>query len=95
VALKDDIFQGGAILVAKWDYIFIDYFYIVEKRQGYGREIVKTVEKLAKSLGKKGVYLFTSTFQTPDFYKALGYTETGRIPALIDGYDEILFVKQF
>ncbi len=59
-----------------------------------GREIIVKIEELAKNLGKKGLYVFTSTFQTPHFYEALGFKETGRIPDLADGHDEILFVKQ-
>ena len=95
VALDGENYLGGATILAKWDYIFIDYLYVKEKRTGLGRTIMTKIEELAMQLGKRGLYLFTGAFQTPGFYVALGFTETGRIPALSNGKDEILYVKQF
>ena len=92
---EDGEFLGGATIMAKWNWVYVDNLYVAKKRQGIGAKIMQQVENIARDKGKVGVYLYTGAFQTPEFYTSLGYIETARIPSFVGPHDEILMVKKF
>jgi GNAT superfamily N-acetyltransferase len=47
------------------------------RRKGIGRGLVDAAENEARKRGCHGSYLFTYSFQAPEFYRALGYVEFG------------------
>ena len=94
IAQKEGKFLGGAVLTTEWDYVYLNNLHVIEKGQGTGKKIVKEIEALTKKLNKKGIYLFTGEFQAVDFYKSLGFIQTGYIPSFVNENDEILMVKQ-
>jgi ribosomal protein S18 acetylase RimI-like enzyme len=53
------------------------------------------VEAEARSLGCRGAYLDTFSFQAPKFYEKLGYREFGRIADFPAGFDRIWLMKRF
>lgn len=58
----------------------IDYFCIPEslRKSGMGSKLLKRLEQEAIKLGVENIFLYTYTFQAPNFYKHLGYIEVGR-----------------
>ena len=93
-AMDGEEYLGGATFGMKWDYINVDYLYVQDKGAGTGRALMQAIEDFARENNKVGIYLTTSEYQAPDFYKKLGFIETGRIPKYVDGMDEILMVKK-
>ena len=59
----------------------IGTLWITEKLrgQGYGRKLVKTAEQEAIKHGCFNAYLFTYSFQNPQFYQRLGYQVFGKL----------------
>lgn len=51
------------------------------------------VERLAKEKGFKRILLNTYSFQAPDFYKKLGYTEVLKLSPAFDGFTQSYFLK--
>lgn len=63
--------------------------------KGYGRLLLRTLEKMAKKFGYRGFHLETSVLQitAQKFYIKNGFKEVGRM--VIEGFDCILFEKIF
>lgn len=65
------------------------------RQQGLGRQVMALAEAEARRRGLGGMWLSTWTFQAPDFYRKLGFTECGRIPDYPPGWDCVFLVKRF
>lgn len=66
----------------KW--VYVDLLAVAEagRGKGIGRHLMARVEEEASLRGMEGIWLDTFSFQAPEFYKLLGFSEFGRI----DGY---------
>ena len=62
--------------------------------RGWGRRLMVTAEDEASRRGLTGLCLETLTFQAPDFYRALGFSEIGRIPDYAPGAARIFLQKR-
>ncbi len=62
---------------------------------GLGRRVMQLAEAEAKRCSLLGIWLDTWTFQAPDFYPKLGFTECGRITGYPPGHNRIFYVKRF
>jgi GNAT superfamily N-acetyltransferase len=62
---------------------------------GYGRQILEVLEERARALGYEGFHLETSEYQiaAQKLYETCGFEEVGR--TIIDGFNCILYFKQF
>lgn len=96
-AHEDETFLGGLCARAGSDFVFVQYLAVSPEARGrgLGSKLLQDVEKRAKDAGKLGVYLDTFAFQAPDFYKAEGYIEFGRLKGAHYGQDRFYFVKTF
>lgn len=85
-AEEDGAYLGG--LSARFSpdlkWVFVELLAVAEqgRGKGIGRQLMARLEDEARVRGMDGIWLDTFSFQAPDFYKRLGYTEFGRI----DGY---------
>ena len=52
------------------------------RRDGWGRRLLAAAEQEAVARGCEQMVLSSFTFQAPDFYRRLGYEETGRTEGL-------------
>ncbi len=68
----------------KW--VFVEFLAVADegRGRGIGSQLMARVEADACLRGMDGIWLDTFSFQAPEFYKRLGYSELGRI----DGYPE-------
>ncbi|MDD7909283.1 GNAT family N-acetyltransferase [Pseudovibrio exalbescens] len=84
----------GAIL---WDWFYIKLLSLSEETRGHGtgRRILEKAEAIARERGCVGVWLDTYTFQSPEFYRALGYQSFGELPDHPRGHSRIFFRKMF
>ena len=62
--------------------------------QGYGRKLVRAAEQKAVKHGCKSVYLFTYSFQNPEFYQHIGYEIFGKLENFPPGHSRYFFEKK-
>ncbi|WLO87373.1 GNAT family N-acetyltransferase (plasmid) [Pantoea agglomerans] len=75
--------------------LFLDLFYLpLELRGcGVGTEVLMKFEAEGIKRGCKAAFLYTISFQAPDFYRKNGWEEFGRIECLPEGTSRIFMKK--
>ena len=71
--------------------VFVDPDY---RRKGYGRQLIREMEKQAAEMGVNTIRLDTFSWQGKEFYEALGYEIVGSYENTADGYAEFFFLKR-
>ena len=66
------VVAGSTMDTLEVEYLFVDK---AHRGMGLGSKLLRYVENLAFQDGIKHVLLFTYSFQAPEFYKSLGYTQ--------------------
>jgi len=89
--------QGGLLGQTYWSRCSVDVLAVAEpyRRQGIGSRLLAKAEEIARSRGCIGIRLDTTSFQAPDFYSRLGYTEFGRVDDYPPGHTHHWFMKRF
>lgn len=92
---EDDMVVGGLIGERRMDWLYVDLLWVDETQRGkgFGKQLLAEAERAARAFGLTHVHLWTWQFQAPEFYRAQGYVECGRLdnhPAGIASYN---FVK--
>ncbi len=77
-------------------YAMIEWLWVAEaaRGNGLGRRLVLAAEREAEARGCAVVRVNTHTFQAPDFYRTLGYSEIGRAEDAPVGHGEVFFSKR-
>ncbi len=77
-------------------YAMIEWLWVAEaeRGQGLGRRLVLAAEREAEARGCAIVRVNTHTFQAPDFYRTLGYSEIGTAQDAPVGHGEVFFAKR-
>ena len=77
-------------------YAMIEWLWVAEgeRGSGLGRRLVLAAEREAAARGCSVVRVNTHTFQAPDFYRTLGYSEIGTAQDAPVGYAEVFFAKR-
>ena len=87
---------GLIVLVDEPDHLHVENVAVAPEAQGrgLGRALMAFAEDEARRRGYGEIRLYThrKMVETPPFYAALGYAETGR--GVQDGYDRIFFRKR-
>jgi GNAT superfamily N-acetyltransferase len=87
-AHEDGLYLGGvaARIFPDLRWAFVELLAVAEegRGKGIGGQLMARFEEEARLRGMDGIWLDTFSFQAPDFYRRLGYSEFGRI----DGYPE-------
>nr|WP_253073842.1 GNAT family N-acetyltransferase [Kosakonia sp. MUSA4] len=75
--------------------LFVDLFYLPPelRRNGIGTEILRRFEDEGRKRGCSAAFLYTISFQAPDFYKKHGWVEFGRIECIPTGTSRIFMKK--
>lgn len=87
-AHEDGVYLGG--LSARFSpdlkWVFLELLAVAEegRGKGIGGKLMARLEEEARLRGMDGIWLDTFSFQAPNFYRRLGYSEFGRI----DGYPQ-------
>ena len=63
--------------------------------KGIGEKLLKASEEKAKEKGCNGAYLFSYSFQAPQFYEKNGYTIFGDLEDFCPGHSKIFMKKCF
>jgi GNAT superfamily N-acetyltransferase len=95
---RDDKGQIIASLIAErfWQWMLIDMVWVEEthRKSGLGRALMQEAEDKARAWGCNGIYLWTNSWQAPDFYPKLGYTQFADMPNFPAGHHRLGFMKR-
>jgi GNAT superfamily N-acetyltransferase len=97
-AREDELYLGGLAarfsLDLKW--VFVELLAVAEdgRGRGIGGQLMARVEEEARSRGMDGIWLDTFSFQAPEFYRRMGYSEFGRIDDYPENEARLFFVKR-
>lgn len=86
---------GGLWGSLYWKWLFIEQFVIppLYRGQGLGTSLLQQAENIALQRGCMGVWLFTFSFQAPQFYRKRGYSEFSQIADYPPGERCLYFCK--
>lgn len=91
-----DIIIAGLTGKTFWDWLYVDMLWVDKKhrQQDLGTEIVKRAEQEAIKRGCYSAYLWTESFEAPDFYSKLGYKKFVEMQNFPKNHQRIGFMKQ-
>jgi len=86
---------GGLLGRSSLGLFFLDLFYLPAalRRGGLGSRIMEQAEAEARRRGCTSAFVYTVTFQAPDFYEKHGYRRFGEIACPPDGATRIFLSK--
>lgn len=87
---------GGIVAGGLGDTLEVEFLYVDRqyRGKGIGRKLLDHVETLALQKGLKRVALNTYSFQAPEFYQKLGYTEILKVSPAFDNFTQSYFIKE-
>lgn len=95
--LKDGTGQVfGGILCDTFLYcLYIDVLWVHEslRGQGYGKALIQEAERIARENGCTFAHTCTFTYQSPNFYQAMGYTIFATLDDYPNGIKQIFLKK--
>ena len=79
---------GGLTARIAYSRMFVELLFVPEtlRGQGFGEKLMRQAADVAREAGCTGIWLDTFSFQAPDFYKRLGYTEFGTLADYPPGF---------
>ena len=86
---------GGLLGHTSFGLLFLDLLYLPEELRGagLGSRIIDLAEDEARRRGCTAGFVYTVTFQAPEFYERHGYRRFGEIAAPPEGATRIFFSK--
>jgi GNAT superfamily N-acetyltransferase len=86
---------GGLLGHTSYRLFFLDLFYLAEELRGagLGSRIIVLAEDEARRRGCTAAFVYTVTFQAPEFYERHGYRRFGEIACPPDGATRIFLSK--
>lgn len=92
---KNNTIIGGLTGYSGWDWFYISLLAVSESERGQGlaTQLMQKAEEEAIKRNCNGIWLHTISFQAPDFYKKLGYTEFGKIENCPEGHSRLFLIK--
>ena len=79
---------GGLTARIAYSRMFVELLFVPDhlRGQGLGAKLLTQAEAIARDQACTGIWLDTFSFQAPDFYKKLGYTEFGALAEYPPGF---------
>ncbi len=97
LSVRDDAgaVVGGLIGELRLNWLYVDLLWIDESQRGTGtgRRLIELAETEARKFGADHIHLWTWDFQAPEFYRAMGFSEFGRMDNHPAGVTTFMFVK--
>ncbi|MCT2535261.1 GNAT family N-acetyltransferase [Aquibacillus koreensis] len=96
--LKDEMGKivGGVTATMFWYHMHIDFLWVDQayRNEGYGRDLITSIEQLANEKECRLILLDTFSFQAPDFYLKFGYKIVGVVEDHPKGYNQYFLEKK-
>lgn len=88
---------AGLVGHTNWEWLYIETLAVDPKLRGkgWGRKLVAEAERIAIERQCRGAWVDTFSFQSPDFYKRLGYMPFGELADYPNGQKRIFLRKVF
>lgn len=88
--------QGGLFGRFFYRWLFIELLSVPEQARGdgMGSKLMRMAEDMARDKACVGIWLDTFSFQAPQFYQKLGYSELGQIVDYPPGHRRHFFQKR-
>ncbi|CAM2991085.1 GNAT family N-acetyltransferase [Hathewaya histolytica] len=92
---KDGKIIAGIVAVSTFDTLEVEFLFVDENHRGknLGTELLQYAENAARINGLKRILLNTYSFQAPEFYKKLGYSELFKIEPCFEKFSQSYFIK--
>lgn len=86
---------GGLFGHSGMGWLYVDYLWLDAAQRGacLGAALMAQVEEEARRRGCVGVFLYTYSFQAPDFYHRLGYQPMGVLDDCPPGHQRLYLKK--
>lgn len=86
---------GGLYGKVSYRWLLIDLVSVPEsmRGQGIGERLMRMAEEVAQKKNCTGIWLETFSFQAPEFYQKLGYSEFGRLADYPPGHTRLYYQK--
>lgn len=93
---EHDAILGGLYAHTFYRWLFIELLAVPEqgRGKGIGSQLMQKAEDLAREKDCVGIWLDTFSFQAPEFYKKLGFSECGEILDYPLGHKRHFFQKR-
>lgn len=87
---------GGVTGKIRWGWMYIQYLWVspLKTGKGLGKELMLKAEAFAREKNCVGIHVDTFSYQAPEFYKALGFSEFGRLENYPDTATRIYLQKR-
>jgi GNAT superfamily N-acetyltransferase len=91
----DDHIIGGLTGKTYWQYLDISFLWVDERyrKSGQATALMSAAETEARRRGCKRAIVDTFSFQAPEFYRKLGYSEWGRLTEMAGQHERYFFRK--
>ncbi len=97
IKLEDESKQmvAGIHCIIGGGWLYIDSLWVKQnlRNEGFGKKLVKMAEDEALKQDCIGIYLYTYSFQSPKFYKKLGFREFGTLNNFAKDHKKQYMVK--
>jgi N-acetylglutamate synthase-like GNAT family acetyltransferase len=79
-----------------WSWTYVEVLAVAKdcRRTGIGSDLLLRAEAIARERDCSGIYLWTTSFQAPEFYKRHGYSEFGRLDNQPAGHSSHWMMKR-
>ena len=98
IGIEEDgkIVAGLDACITAFKILYVSTVFVDEdcRRKGYGKLLIKEMEKRAKEMGVNTIRLDTFSWQGKEFYESLNYEVVGSYENTADGYKEYFFMKR-
>lgn len=96
ISHEGNVVAGLDACMTAFKILYVSTVYVDEKyrRKGYGKALIKEMEKRAKALGANTIRLDTFSWQGKEFYQAMNYEQVGYYKNDEDNYEEYFFMKR-
>lgn len=95
-AYQDNDLVGGITATTTDSCLNIKLLWVDQNHRGkdIGGSLMKQLEQQAIDAGCDRAFVDTLSYQAPDFYTKLGYTEVARITGFYEGQDRVFYRKE-
>jgi N-acetylglutamate synthase-like GNAT family acetyltransferase len=95
LALSHDRVVGGLIGKIFFNWLDAEVVWVEKplRHLGVGRAVFEETERQARNLSLTGIYLWTQSWQAPDFYRKLGYRQFAEFEDFPPGHRRLGFRK--
>jgi ribosomal protein S18 acetylase RimI-like enzyme len=86
---------GGLTAKTYWQYLDISFLWVDERyrKSGHATALMSAAEREARQRGCKQAIVDTFSFQAPEFYRKLGYSEWGSLTEMAGKHERHFFRK--